>query len=134
MPLSEDQSDAIRTAIKNTGLEVEYLVLDAETRSLRRTDTAGYLDWCLANGDDRISVQIDLEELSDIRVSTAFISTMIINGNDFMAKMPFETMVFEDGRNLGMTRKYATLEQAEIGHGEVVAEVLERNRSIRPGG
>jgi hypothetical protein len=134
VPLSEDQSDAVRRALKNTGINVEYLILDADTRSLKRTDTVGYLDWSLANGEDRISVQIALDEMGDVRVSTVFISATIINGNDWMAKTPFETMVFDNGRNLGMTRKYASLEEAETGHGDVVAEVLQRIQSLRPGG
>ncbi len=133
MPLSKDQSDAIRKALKDTGITVEYLVLDPDTRSLRRTDTVGYLEWCLANGEDRISVQVALEEVDDIRISTVFISATIINGNDWMARTPFETMVFENGRSLAMTRKYETLEKAEAGHIEIVAEVLQRDRPLRPG-
>lgn len=135
MPLSANQSAAIRKALKDTGITVEYLVLDSETRSLRRTDTVGYLEWCLANGEDRISVQIALEEVGDIRISTVFISATIINGNDWMAKTPFETMVFNDsGKSLAMTRKYPSLEDAKAGHSEVVAEVLQRHPSFRPVG
>lgn len=135
MPLSANQSAAIRKALKDTGITVEYLVLDSETRSLRLTDTVGYLEWCLANGEDRISVQIALEEVGDIRISTVFISATIINGNDWMAKTPFETMVFNDsGKSLAMTRKYPSLEDAKAGHSEVVAEVLQRHPSFRPVG
>jgi hypothetical protein len=122
--LSPDQRESIQASLKNAGIEVEYLILGADGRTPVRTDTVGYLEWCLDKVDDRIAAQIALEEIGDIRVSTIFLSSIIIGGHDSMAKRPFETMVFENGRDMGMTRKYATFDEAEIGHKEVVAEVI----------
>lgn len=130
MPLTPDQREAVQKALKDTGIKVEHLILGPDERTPVRTDMAGYLDWCLAEGDERVSAQIALEEIGDIRISTVFMSATIINGNDWMARTPFETMAFEKGRNMGMTRKYATFEEAEVGHQEVVAEVLALSPSI----
>lgn len=124
MSLSAEQREAIQASLKNAGIDVEYLILGSDGRTPVRTNTVGYLDWCLDNVDDRISVQIALEEIGVLRVSTIFLSTIIIGGNDRMDRHPFETMVFDNGRDMGMTRKYATFEDAEIGHKEVVAEVM----------
>ncbi|TLX17135.1 hypothetical protein [Rhizobium sp. MHM7A] len=133
MPLTPDQREAVQKALKDTGIKVEYLILGPDERTPVRTDTAGYLDWCLDKSEDRVSAQIALEEIGNVRISTVFIAATIINGNEWMAKRPFETMVFEEGRNLGMTRKYATFEEAEVGHAEVIAEVLALSISKRPG-
>jgi hypothetical protein len=132
LPLNSEQREAVRKAVKDSGIEVEYLILGCDERTPVRTDTVGHLEWCLEKGGDRTSAQIANEEIGDVRVSTVFLPAMIINGNDWMAKTPFETMVFENGRNLGMTRKYATFEEAEVGHREVIAEVLALSPSVRP--
>lgn len=134
MPLQPDQRTAIQKAMQNTGLKVEYLILGPDGRTTTLTDMVGYLEWCLENGDDgHITVRIASEEIGTIHVSTIFLSSIIINGNDWAAKRPFETMVFDSGRDMGMTRKYASIEEAEIGHREVVAEVLAFSHSDRPG-
>lgn len=112
---------------------MEYLILGPDGRTPVRTDTVGYLEWCLDKGDDRVAAQIASEEIGAIRVSTIFMSVAIFNGNDWLARRPFETMVFDAGRDMGMTRKYATSEEAEIGHKEVVAEVMALSASAQPG-
>lgn len=124
MPLTPEQRASIQTSLKDAGIEVEYLILGDDDRTPVRTDTVGYLEWCMDKVDDRISAQIALEEIGDIRVSTIFLSTIIIGGHDSMTKRPFETMVFENGHDMGMTRKYATFEEAESGHKAVVADVM----------
>lgn len=133
MPLNPEQRDAVQRALRDTEVKVEYLILGLDGKTPVRTDTVGFLDWCLAKVDDRISAQIASEEIGEIRVSTIFLPATIFNGNDWMARRPFETMVFDGGRDMGMTRKYGTFEEAEIGHKEVVAEVMALSSSSQPG-
>jgi hypothetical protein len=122
---SEDEKEALRSAVSASGIDVQYQVLGPDGRTPVLTDVVGFYEWCRTIGGNRTSVQIADEDVGDVRVSTIFLSQIVISGSDWLAKTPFETMVLDGVRSLGLTRKYTSWAEAEIGHKEVVAEVLE---------
>ncbi len=123
MPIPEDERNAIKAAIEASGIKLRHLILGPDGRTPVITDTAGFLEWAVDRGEEHSAVHVADDKIEDIRVSTVFLAPIVSSYDHSLAAQPFETMVFEDGKDVGMTRRYLTWDEAEIGHREILDEV-----------
>lgn len=102
-------------------------ILGEDGRTPIETDIVGFIEWSSQNSGE-LSYRVGLDELSDATVSTVFLSQL---WDRRRTPLLFETMVFGvDGEVMGK-RNYATWDEAEQGHAELVSK-LTRSRKAAP--
>jgi len=81
------------------------------------TDSIEWARWFQDHNEERV---VAFTSLGSRRVSTVFLA---VNHSYLPGGVPilFETMVFSEADNESLTRRYATWEEAEIGHAIVVS-------------
>lgn len=102
-----------------------YFILERRKRRHRRVATLGQWAQWLEHGNRRIAV----DDVGPYRVSTIFLG---IDHSFGRTKEPilYETLVFASDRDGSMdSRRYATWEEAERGHAEILANVTARWRT-----
>jgi hypothetical protein len=90
-----------------------------EHKPVEVKDGLEFAEWYEKAGDRRIVAR---DEIGDFLVSTVFLG-IDISPADFATPVLFETMVFKNEKDAGMTMRYATWEEAEVGHRRAVLRV-----------
>ena len=95
-------------------------VLDDDDTPVQATD---YLAWARFKAEQGHRLRVDRTHLAEIEVSTVFLAQDHSFGGGALPIL-YETAVFKRGTFVGIFGRYATRDDAQVGHDQVVAGLL----------